>query len=143
MIIECEKCHTKFNLDENLLKETGSKVRCSICKHVFTAFPPKEELEVEGFKTEKIESPVNVGSGKGTTLFDLAERIKSLTNSKSEIKVEQARSAEVVKFTASTERMLQTFDINLPDDPLYFLPNLLQENRFNKRERDSSNLREK
>jgi len=55
MIIECEKCHTKFNLDEDLLKESGSKVRCSICKHVFTAFPPKEEPELEGFKTEKIE----------------------------------------------------------------------------------------
>jgi len=55
MIIGCERCHTKFNLDENLLKESGSKVRCSICKHVFTAFPPKEEPEVEGFKTEQIE----------------------------------------------------------------------------------------
>ena len=55
MIIECEKCHTKFNLDDNLLKESGSKVRCSICKHVFTAFPPKEEPEVKEFKTEQIE----------------------------------------------------------------------------------------
>jgi len=55
MIIECERCHTKFNLDEDLLKESGSKVRCSICKHVFIAFPPKEEPELEGFKTEKIE----------------------------------------------------------------------------------------
>jgi predicted Zn finger-like uncharacterized protein len=55
MIIECERCHTKFNLDEDLLKESGSKVRCSICKHVFTAFPSKEEPELEGFKTEKIE----------------------------------------------------------------------------------------
>ena len=55
MIIECERCHTKFNLDEDLLKESGSKVRCSICKHVFTAFPPKEEPGIEGFKTEKIE----------------------------------------------------------------------------------------
>ncbi|MBW2002258.1 MAG: zinc-ribbon domain-containing protein [Deltaproteobacteria bacterium] len=55
MIIECERCHTKFNLDEDLLKKSGSKVRCSICKHVFTAFPPKEETEIEGFKAEKIE----------------------------------------------------------------------------------------
>lgn len=55
MIIECERCHTKFNLDENLLKESGSKVRCSICKHVFTAFPPQEEPKVEEFSTEKIE----------------------------------------------------------------------------------------
>ena len=55
MIIECERCHTKFNLDENLLKETGSKVRCSICKHVFTAFPPKSEIEIEEDSTERLE----------------------------------------------------------------------------------------
>ncbi len=39
MIITCEKCSTKFNFDESLLKETGSKVRCSKCKHIFTAYP--------------------------------------------------------------------------------------------------------
>jgi len=55
MIIECERCHTKFNLDENLLKETGSKVRCSICKHIFTAFPPKPEIEIEKDSTERLE----------------------------------------------------------------------------------------
>ena len=55
MIIECERCHTKFNLDENLLKETGSKVRCSICKHIFTAFPPKPEIEIEEDSTERLE----------------------------------------------------------------------------------------
>jgi predicted Zn finger-like uncharacterized protein len=57
MIIECEKCHAKFNLDENLLKETGSKTRCSICKHVFIAFPPKEEPAIKEFPTERIEVP--------------------------------------------------------------------------------------
>lgn len=55
MIIECEKCHTKFNLDENLLKETGSKVRCSICKHVFTALPPKAEPEIEEVPIKETE----------------------------------------------------------------------------------------
>jgi len=55
MIIECERCHTKFNLDENLLKEAGSKVRCSICKNVFTAFPPKAGPEIEEVFTEKAE----------------------------------------------------------------------------------------
>ena len=47
MIIECEKCHAKFNLDENLLKETGSKLRCSTCKHVFIAFPAAKEPQIE------------------------------------------------------------------------------------------------
>ncbi len=55
MIIECEKCHVKFNLDENLLKETGSKVRCSRCKHVFTAFPPERELQIEEAPAEELE----------------------------------------------------------------------------------------
>jgi len=55
MIIECEKCHTKYTLDENLLKKTGSKVRCSQCKHLFVAFPPEPELEVEEIPTEALE----------------------------------------------------------------------------------------
>ncbi|MDY6881385.1 MAG: DUF3426 domain-containing protein [Thermodesulfobacteriota bacterium] len=38
MIIECEKCGTKYNLDETLVQTTGSKVKCSRCKHVFTAY---------------------------------------------------------------------------------------------------------
>ena len=41
MIIECEKCKSKFNIDENLLKEKGSKVRCSRCQNTFTAYPPE------------------------------------------------------------------------------------------------------
>lgn len=40
MIIECTKCHSEFYLDEGLLREGGSKVRCSVCKNVFTAYPP-------------------------------------------------------------------------------------------------------
>ncbi|MFH2057613.1 MAG: zinc-ribbon domain-containing protein [Pseudomonadota bacterium] len=44
MIITCEKCSTNFNLDDSLVKDTGSKVRCSLCKHIFTAYPtPQEE----------------------------------------------------------------------------------------------------
>jgi len=39
MIITCEACNVRFNLDENLLKPTGSKVRCSKCRHVFKAYP--------------------------------------------------------------------------------------------------------
>jgi predicted Zn finger-like uncharacterized protein len=39
MIITCKACNTSFNLDDKMLKPTGSKVRCSICATVFTAFP--------------------------------------------------------------------------------------------------------
>ena len=41
MIITCKACDTSFNLDDKMLKPTGSKVRCSVCTNVFTAFPPQ------------------------------------------------------------------------------------------------------
>lgn len=44
MIVTCEKCDSQFNLDEGIIKEEGSKVRCSICKHVFTVYPLSLEL---------------------------------------------------------------------------------------------------
>jgi pilus assembly protein FimV len=48
MIITCKECNANFKLDESLLKPTGSKVRCSKCNEIFTAYPPKilEENEV-------------------------------------------------------------------------------------------------
>lgn len=47
MIITCPQCDTSFNLDETLVKPAGSKVRCSKCKHVFVAYPPKPDAEPE------------------------------------------------------------------------------------------------
>lgn len=43
MIITCDKCNAEFNLDEKLIKEGGSKVRCSSCRNIFTVYPPKPE----------------------------------------------------------------------------------------------------
>jgi predicted Zn finger-like uncharacterized protein len=45
MIITCEKCRTRFNLDASLLDANGSTVRCSRCRHIFTAFPSPSEPE--------------------------------------------------------------------------------------------------
>ncbi|NNG07161.1 MAG: hypothetical protein HKM90_05455, partial [Desulfobacteraceae bacterium] len=53
MIIECESCESKFNLDEGLLQAGGSKVRCSMCKNIFIAYPP-EELPIEEPATDMI-----------------------------------------------------------------------------------------
>jgi predicted Zn finger-like uncharacterized protein len=35
MIIQCEKCQTRFRLDDSKVTEKGVKVRCTKCKHVF------------------------------------------------------------------------------------------------------------
>lgn len=49
MILTCEECSTSFNLDDSIVKDTGTKVRCSVCKHIFTAFPetPAEPVAVD------------------------------------------------------------------------------------------------
>lgn len=45
MIIICDKCKTKFQLDDSLIKKTLFKVRCSKCQHVFSVDTmPKEEI---------------------------------------------------------------------------------------------------
>ncbi len=51
MIVTCEECSTRFNLDDTLIKGNGSKVRCSVCQQVFTVFPTPLELEVESDPT--------------------------------------------------------------------------------------------
>ena len=46
MIITCKECNSSFNVDDSLIKETGSKVRCSKCEHVFVTYPysPEDDL---------------------------------------------------------------------------------------------------
>ena len=41
MIITCGECDSSFVLDDSLVKSSGSKVRCSNCKHVFIVYPAK------------------------------------------------------------------------------------------------------
>lgn len=40
MLVQCPECMTKYNLDESKIGAAGSKVRCTRCAHVFTAFRP-------------------------------------------------------------------------------------------------------
>ena len=45
MIVTCEGCETSFHVGDGLVKPTGSKVRCSKCRHVFTAYAPAQEAD--------------------------------------------------------------------------------------------------
>jgi pilus assembly protein FimV len=70
MIITCEACNTSFNLDDKLLKTTGSKVRCSVCSSVFTAFPqpatvsapPAEDVEPDTAPEAKADSEADLAA---------------------------------------------------------------------------------
>ena len=80
MIITCKKCYAKFNLDENLLKQTGSKVRCSKCQNIFLAYPPVEmEIPVEPDKemvgSETVDSDVETESVEQVEISEEPEAV--------------------------------------------------------------------
>ncbi|MFZ2949892.1 MAG: zinc-ribbon domain-containing protein, partial [Desulfuromonadaceae bacterium] len=50
MIIQCEKCQTRFRLDDSRVTAKGVKVRCTKCKHVFTV--RNEDAGAELFEPE-------------------------------------------------------------------------------------------
>lgn len=64
------------------------------------------------------DGPVNVGSGAGTPIIDLGERILALTNARSELRVLPPRSIEVVRFVADVSRMRSVLGIEPEGDPL-------------------------
>ena len=54
MIIQCERCQTKFKLDDERVPEGGAKARCSKCQHTFVIVKPTTET-LEGLKGEDEE----------------------------------------------------------------------------------------
>lgn len=54
MIITCPQCETKYRISGDKLKPKGSKVRCSVCNHIFTAYPEvkaTDQLTTEDYTT--------------------------------------------------------------------------------------------
>ncbi len=69
--------------------------------------------------------PINVGSGTGTKLMDLARRIRLLSGSRGQIRIAPARAVEVVQYVARVDRMRQLLGIEPPSDPLLHLDKLV------------------
>jgi len=69
---------------------------------------------------------VNIGSGKGVHILDLANRILNLFQTKSKIDLQPARAPEVVKFIANVKLMQHVLGLEPPEDALFGLPRLLQ-----------------
>jgi UDP-glucose 4-epimerase len=70
-------------------------------------------------------SVVNIGSGKGTSIVKLAERIIEMTNSKSAINYEPRRAIEVSSFVADVALAKEYIGWEPPTDPLSRLEDVL------------------
>ena len=107
MIITCDECNTSFNLDESLVKQTGSKVRCSRCKNVFVAYPPTPPEEpgksdklaeiIPDFKAEpgeQQEKEYTMPEGLELDIEPEAERLPEEPVSGLELEAEEGIEAE-------------------------------------------------
>lgn len=73
-----------------------------------------------------IGQPINVGSGTGTPILELAQRILQSVPTTAQLEVQPARSAEVARFTAKVNLMQLHLALQPPDDPLFALPQLAE-----------------
>ncbi|MGI9146816.1 MAG: SDR family NAD(P)-dependent oxidoreductase [Chloroflexota bacterium] len=69
--------------------------------------------------------PINIGSGTGTRIIDLARRIGRLAECQPKIHLEQARHMEVTRFIADVERMRRILLVEPLLDPLGKLAELV------------------
>jgi UDP-glucose 4-epimerase len=69
--------------------------------------------------------PINIGSGTGTRIVDLARRIRLMAGGHSQIRLVPARAVEVVQFVARIDRMRQLLRLEPSADPLANLPELV------------------
>jgi len=55
MIVECNHCHTKYNIDEGKIPSAGVKVRCKKCSNVIyiKKAPPPAEEKIPGLITDE------------------------------------------------------------------------------------------
>ncbi len=83
------------------------------------------EALVRAATADIVGVPINVGSGVGTPIRDLAARILDVTGSSSTVQVSPARQAEVMRFVADVARMRTLLGLTPPDDPLVYLPRLM------------------
>jgi UDP-glucose 4-epimerase len=87
-----------------------------------------EALMTAGFG-DLIEGPLNIGSGKGTTISELAQRILDLTGSRSQVNIAPSRQVEVSRFVADVSRAKRLIGLRPPEDPLFGLEGVVERTR--------------
>jgi UDP-glucose 4-epimerase len=84
------------------------------------------EALLRATRADIIGQPINVASGIGTPILDLADRIIQLVGTSAKLDRQPARAVEVAKFTANVTLMREKLGIEPPSDPLFALPQVLE-----------------
>ena len=86
------------------------------------------EALIAAARLRQTSSAINVGSGVGTRLHDLADRILEMTGDVSKKALLPSRTPEVARFVADVRRLRSVLGIEPDRDPLGHLDRLLKEN---------------
>jgi len=78
MIVMCEGCETNFQVEDHFIKSTGSKVRCSKCRHVFTAHSPAALAVAEEPLVLSETLPADSSTSIESELPDISSQIDGL-----------------------------------------------------------------
>jgi predicted Zn finger-like uncharacterized protein len=117
MIIQCQKCETRFRFDDNLMEEDGVWVRCSRCQHVFF-----QERTAGNFPAAELEIPsVRISDARRTPddRFPVAEERPLPTEVKAEIPPQPGEDAEkTLPVEFERERSLEGLEADLGREPL-------------------------
>lgn len=76
MIITCQHCNISYHLDETLLKPGGTKVRCTACKTIFTAYPPSPSNFASQSKQAPAASIQKEVQRKTTSSFEHSDKME-------------------------------------------------------------------
>ena len=85
MIITCSNCSTCFSLNNDLVKEKGSKVECPQCKYAFMAFPSFLQNESEVHRKQVQESKETMNSQSFSSSYLQPDEEDIFQNSDSDI----------------------------------------------------------
>ncbi len=83
------------------------------------------EALLRATQADIIGQPINIGSGIGTPILELADRIIRLVGTTAKLDRQPARAVEVAKFTAQVDLMREKLGIAPPADALFALPQML------------------
>lgn len=84
MIIQCDKCQSKFKIDDSKVTEKGVKVKCKKCSNIFTVYPPKEEKITSQLFEETLQQEQKEEPKKEDVSFELPSFEFSISEKKEE-----------------------------------------------------------
>lgn len=127
MIIQCEKCKTKFKLDDSRVKDKGVKVRCTKCKHVFRVQKDEQNTELldQGALLTGYSTPVAQEEEPAATLENQNFTTDEVQDSPFEDNVfeDNSLNSEPAAFSALETTSFDNPAISSASDELHFAGN--------------------